>query len=161
MTTSVENVKLNDDFFAWRQGENVWRLVDNGYTYAHITYKVTRKRRRDLSGVKEFRVFTSLTANVDLYVGYTGKRFAFTFEDHGGEKASLKRVIGLQKSENWLFKQARYELDLQALKELDDYTRMKIGSDSLRYGEGGELYFDEMTYIRKMYTALKLDEVTK
>ena len=68
----VATVSISDSVYAWSQGNNqeLWMLVENGYTWATVRVETSREKRDDWTGKKKYRIVTRNRFFVEVRVGY-------------------------------------------------------------------------------------------
>ena len=83
----------------WNQPPNEnWMLVENHCVAAEVRIQTTTKRRRDLTGMRQYKVITEHRVWITVRVGYKqeieiGGKDGFLFR--GGEVATLKKLLRL------------------------------------------------------------------
>lgn len=111
---NMAKVKLNDDIHAWSQDSGQWRIVKDHSVCAELAFETKRMRRRDLSGVKKFRVVTEHQVTVTVRSSWK-KEYTISepFLMRGGEVAAVRDLLTWFASGH-LFSVARLDVQNQA-----------------------------------------------
>lgn len=124
-------VKLNDDIHAWSQDTGRWMVVKDHSVCAELVFETKRMRRRDLSGVKKFRVITEHQVTVTVRSSWKKEHtLSEALLMRGGEVAAVQDLLTWFASGH-LFNVAR----LDAQNQLH-----KIGATSLQLIECDDVY---------------------
>ena len=118
-------VVFDEDFKAWCQNDNLWRLCQDNQVMAEAHFHTTRERRDDWSGKCAYKVITT------HHVAFTVRgRFGdepFTTNEYtlyGGEVAAVREILRML-ANGHLFEMARSDMyNAQKQAGVDDYQRI-------------------------------------
>lgn len=107
-TKTIDRYKANGSLYrAWGDvqpdGSTHWMLATHNpiWVFAEAVVTVSRKRYRDLTGYKAYRVVSRATCQVKYRLGYTREVVEFTQEFSLGEKAAVRQLLTMMAADNW------------------------------------------------------------
>lgn len=119
-------VNRDNDYNAYSPQKGAWYLCHNGYTFAKIQVETVCEKHTDYSGMKKYRLVRRQKMSVSVRV-YTSRWYTIKEEMlfHNGEVAAIKEILEWCADEDWAYKQARFDVDVQ-FKNVSDTARSAI-----------------------------------
>ncbi len=91
--------KQTPEIKAWSQDDGLWKICRENQPYVEASFRTTRERKEDWSGIKAFRIETRQYVTFTVRGGYG--QGEFITEEHyfwGGEVATLRKVLEMFKT---------------------------------------------------------------
>lgn len=128
---NMAKVKLNDDIHAWSQDSGQWRIIKDHSVCAELDFETKRIRRRDLSGIKKFKVVTEHRVTMTVRSSWKKEHvISEPFLMHGGEVAAVRDLL-IWFASGHLFNMARLDAQNQLYK---------AGATGLQMIEADDIY---------------------
>jgi len=128
-------IKTDDEStYAWSQDKGAWKFVKDHSVYADVKIETIRKRTRDLSGRKKFKVIVKQKVTVTARAGY-GVGVQYTSQEmefYGGEVKTVKMLLGMFES-GALFNQVRFDVQIELRKLNATSLQMIVADDVYDY----------------------------
>lgn len=99
----------------WSQGSNqqVWQMSIANSSVGKVSFETTRERKPDYSGIKQYRIITSHTVTLSLYIGRQEFELREKLYFHGSLKDALKKICEGYQTEHF-HRMLRWELEQAA-----------------------------------------------